>query len=118
MFIFKLFQIINNKIISSDEVQSGFGRCGKYFASMHSGVRPDIMVIAKGIANGFPLSGIVSTRELMNKMPKGSLGGTYTGNAVSCAAGVECANIMAEENILDNVNERFVKIFFVKLFKD
>lgn len=84
---------------------------------MHSGVRPDIMVIAKGIANGFPLSGIVSTRELMNKMPKGSLGGTYTGNAVSCAAGVECANIMTEENILDNVNERFDNFLKIKILK-
>ena len=54
----------------SDEVQSGFGRTGKYFASEYSGVRPDILVIAKGIANGFPLSGVVTRKELTDKMPK------------------------------------------------
>lgn len=57
-------------ICHSDEVQSGFGRTGKYFAVEHSGVRPDILVIAKGIANGFPLSAIVTRKELTDKMPK------------------------------------------------
>lgn len=56
--------------LTSDEVQSGFGRTGKYFASEYSGVRPDILVIAKGIANGFPLSGVVTRKELTDKMPK------------------------------------------------
>lgn len=91
-----------------DEVQSGFGRAGKYFAIEHSGVRPDIMVMAKGIANGFPLSGIVSKKELMDKQGPGSIGGTYAGNAVACAAGVACADVMRDENILTNVDARFV----------
>ncbi|EOR00392.1 hypothetical protein E3P92_03476 [Wallemia ichthyophaga] len=100
----------NNIMLIIDEVQSGFGRTGKYFASEYSGVRPDILVIAKGIANGFPLSGVVTRKELTDKMPKGSLGGTYSGNAISCAAGVECANIMREEKILDNVKARSAEL--------
>jgi len=94
-----------------DEVQSGFGRTGKYFAIEYSGVRPDILVMAKGIANGFPLSGIVSRKELTDKQAPGSVGGTYAGNAVSCAAGVACAEVMQDENILANVNARSTELF-------
>lgn len=103
----------NNMLLILDEVQSGFGRTGKYFAVEHWGVRPDIMVMAKGIANGFPLSGIVSRKELMDKQPPGSMGGTYGGNAVACAAGVACAEVMQEEKILDNVNRQSEKLFNV-----
>lgn len=56
-----------------DEVQCGFGRTGKYFASEYSGVRPDILVMAKGLANGFPLSGIVSRKEIMDKQKPGTM---------------------------------------------
>ncbi|KIJ49489.1 hypothetical protein M422DRAFT_777435 [Sphaerobolus stellatus SS14] len=94
-----------------DEVQSGFGRTGKYFATEYSGVRPDIMIMAKGIANGFPLSGIVSSKALMDTQAPGSVGGTYAGNAVACAAGVACAEVMQEENILANVNARSTELF-------
>ncbi|KAF8514152.1 pyridoxal phosphate-dependent transferase [Gautieria morchelliformis] len=94
-----------------DEVQSGFGRTGKYFAIEHSKVRPDIMVMAKGIANGFPLSGIVSSKALTDTQAPGSVGGTYAGNAVSCAAGVACAEVMQEENILANVQARSSELF-------
>jgi 4-aminobutyrate aminotransferase len=62
--------------------------------------------MAKGIANGFPLSGIVSRKELMDKQPPGSMGGTYAGNAVSCAAGVAVAKAFRDEEILENVNVR------------
>ena len=58
-----------------DEVQSGFGRTGKNFAIEYSGVRPDIMTIAKGLANGFPLSGIISRKELTDKLAAGSMVG-------------------------------------------
>ncbi len=95
-----------------DEVQTGFGRTGKYFAIEHyPTVKPDIMVIAKGIANGFPLSGIVSRKELMDRQAPGSMGGTYAGNAVSCAAGVACAEVMQEDKVLDNVNARSAELF-------
>ncbi|EWC44607.1 hypothetical protein DRE_06596 [Drechslerella stenobrocha 248] len=96
-----------------DEVQSGFGRTGKYFAAEHWRVRPDIMVMAKGIANGLPLSGIVSRKELMDRQTPGSMGGTYAGNAVACAAGVACAQVMREERVLENVEERYVWISLV-----
>jgi 4-aminobutyrate aminotransferase len=89
-----------------DEVQSGFGRTGKYFATSYFDVVPDILVMAKGIANGFPLSGIVSRKELMDKQAPGSMGGTYAGNAVACAAGVACAQVMQSESILENVSAR------------
>ncbi|KAI4189797.1 MAG: hypothetical protein L6R41_001222 [Letrouitia leprolyta] len=96
----------NGILMVADEVQTGFGRTGKMFAVEHWGVRPDIMVIAKGIANGFPLSGIVSRKELMDMQKPGSMGGTYAGNAVSCAAGVAVAQVFQEERILENVAAR------------
>lgn len=96
----------NNILLVVDEVQSGFGRTGKMFAIEHWGVRPDILIMAKGIANGFPLSGIVSRKELMDKQKPGSMGGTYAGNAVSCAAGVAVAKAFKDERILENVNTR------------
>jgi 4-aminobutyrate aminotransferase len=76
------------------------------FACEHWGVRPDILVMAKGIANGFPLSGIASRKELMDMQKPGSMGGTYAGNAVSCAAGVAVLDAFKKESILDNVNVR------------
>ncbi|KAG6914996.1 hypothetical protein DXG01_014010 [Tephrocybe rancida] len=94
-----------------DEVQSGFARTGKYFNIEYSGVRPDIMVIAKGLANGFPLSGVISRRELTDNLKPGSLGGTYAGNAVSCAAAVAVADAFQEENIIANVNARSLELF-------
>ncbi|KAF7793903.1 hypothetical protein EIP86_005025 [Pleurotus ostreatoroseus] len=94
-----------------DEVQSGFGRTGKNFAIEYSGVRPDIMTCAKGLANGFPLSGIVSRRELTDTLKAGSMGGTYAGNAVSCAAAVAVADAFKEERILDSVNARSKELF-------
>lgn len=71
----------NNILLLCDEVQCGYGRTGKMFAVEHWGVRPDILIMAKGIANGFPLSAIASRKELMDKQPPGTMGGTYAGNA-------------------------------------
>lgn len=96
----------NNILLVADEVQSGFGRTGKMFAIEHWGVRPDILIMAKGIANGLPLSGIVSRKELMDTQKPGSMGGTYAGNAIACAAGVAVAKAFKDEKILDNVNAR------------
>lgn len=96
----------NNILLIVDEVQCGFGRTGKMFAIEHYQVRPDIMIMAKGIANGFPLSGIVSRKEIMDLQKPGSMGGTYAGNAVSCAAGVAVAQAFKEEKILKNVEAR------------
>lgn len=96
----------NNILLVADEVQTGFGRTGKMFAIEHWGVRPDILIMAKGIANGLPLSAIVSRKELMDAQKPGSMGGTYAGNAVSCAAGVAVAKAFQEERILENVAAR------------
>ncbi|PMD47079.1 aminotransferase class-III [Hyaloscypha variabilis F] len=96
----------NGILLVADEVQCGYGRTGKMFAIEHWDVRPDILVMAKGIANGFPLSGIVSRKELMDVQKPGSMGGTYGGNAVACAAAVAVAKAFQEEKILENVNTR------------
>ncbi len=89
-------------LLIADEVQSGFGRTGRWFAVDHWNVVPDIMVMAKGLASGFPLSGIAARRELMEKWVPGSHGGTYGGNAVSCAAAVATIQAMREEGMVEN----------------
>lgn len=96
----------NNLLLICDEVQSGFGRTGTMFAVEESGVRPDVLIFAKGIANGFPLSGIASTNELMSRQKPGSMGGTYAGNAVSCAAASAVIQAFKDEHILENVAQR------------
>jgi 4-aminobutyrate aminotransferase len=93
-----------------DEVQSGFGRTGKWFALEHFGVVPDIITAAKGLASGMPLSGVFSRLDLMKKWETGSHGGTYGGNAIACAAGVASIQAMREENMLENANERGLQL--------
>jgi 4-aminobutyrate aminotransferase len=93
-----------------DEVQSGFGRTGKWFAFEHYNVVPDIMTVAKGLASGMPLSGVFSSLDLMKKWPGGSHGGTYGGNAVACAAAVGTIQAMREENMLENAQQRGVQL--------
>ena len=89
-----------------DEIQSGFGRTGEWFAFNHYDVEPDIMTVAKGIASGLPLSGVFSSLDLMKKWPGGSHGGTYGGNAIACAAAVATIQAMREENMLENAQQR------------
>ncbi len=93
-----------------DEVQSGFGRTGKWFAQEHFGVVPDIMTVAKGIASGLPLSGVFSRLDLMKKWQIGSHGGTYGGNPVACAAGVATICAMREEDMPGNASIRGVQL--------
>jgi len=93
----------NQILLICDEVQSGYGRTGKMFAVEHyPKVEPDILVFAKGIANGYVLSGILARRELMSKQPPGSMGGTYAGNAVSCAAALAVLEVFEEEQVLSS----------------
>jgi len=89
-----------------DEVQSGFGRTGEWFALEHFGVVPDIMTVAKGIASGLPLSGVFSRLDLMKKWDVGSHGGTFGGNAVACAAGVATIRAIRDEQMLSNAKQR------------
>jgi 4-aminobutyrate aminotransferase len=85
-----------------DEVQSGFGRTGRFFALEHSGVVPDVLVMAKGLASGLPLSGIATRRELMQRWLPGSHGGTYGGNVVACAAAEATVRVLQEEGLVEN----------------
>jgi len=89
-----------------DEVQSGFGRTGKWLALEHFDVVPDIITAAKGIASGLPLSGVFSRLDLMKKWDVGSHGGTYGGNALACSAGVATIRAMRDEKMLENATER------------
>lgn len=82
-----------------DEVQSGFGRCGKMFAIEHYGVEPDIMVMAKGIADGFPLSATVARPEIADCLKPGEHLSTFGGNPISCAAAIANIEVMQEEDL-------------------
>ena len=94
----------------ADEVQSGFGRTGRMFAIEHSGVQPDVIIMAKGIASGFPLSAIGASAELMDRWPKGSHGGTYGGNPIGCAAALATIDVLTEPGFLDAVQARGVQL--------
>jgi 4-aminobutyrate aminotransferase len=89
-----------------DEIQTGFGRTARWFAAEHFDVVPDIVAIAKGLASGMPISGVIARMELMNKWTPGSHGGTFGGNAVSAAAGVATIRAIREEKMLQNAEER------------
>jgi 4-aminobutyrate aminotransferase len=88
-------------LLVADEVQSGFGRTGKFFAVEHFDLVPDIMTMAKGLASGFPLSGIAAPRALMDKWLPGTHGGTYGGNAVACAAAEATVRVL-QKGLVDN----------------
>ncbi|WP_159619910.1 aspartate aminotransferase family protein [Ruania rhizosphaerae] len=93
-------------LLVMDEIQTGFGRTGKYFGHQHFDVVPDVITMAKGLASGFPISGIAASRELMAKAWPGSQGGTYGGNAVACAAAVATLEVIENENLVGNAAER------------
>ena len=90
----------------ADEVQSGFGRTGTMFAVDQYGVEPDVICMAKGIASGFPFAALGTRRELDDKWPTGSHGGTYGGNPLGCAAALATIEVMSEPGFLDNVRAR------------
>ena len=93
-------------LLIMDEIQTGFGRTGRFFGHEHFDVRPDVITIAKGLASGFPLSGMAASKELMEKAWPGSQGGTYGGNAVACAAAKATLDVIAEEHLVENAAER------------
>ncbi len=82
-----------------DEIQSGFGRTGRFFAIEHSGVQPDLITVAKSLAAGFPLSGVVGRAEVMDAPAPGGLGGTYGGNPIACAAALAVLDVMRDERL-------------------
>ncbi len=91
-------------LLIADEVQTGYGRTGRMFATEWTGARPDILVMAKGIASGMPLSGIMARRSLMDKFTPGTHGGTYGGNAVSCAAALATLDVIEDEGLVANAH--------------
>jgi len=96
----------NDILFIADEIQSGFGRTGKWFAHEYFDITPDIMTIAKGLGSGMPISGVISRLDLMKKWIPGSHGGTYGGNAVAAAAAVATVKVIKEEKLLDNTLAR------------
>ncbi|WP_339884998.1 aspartate aminotransferase family protein [Polaribacter vadi] len=101
----------NNTLFIADEVQSGYGRSGKFFAFQHYKVTPDIISIAKGMGNGFPIGGILIHPNIKAKF--GMLGTTFGGNHLACAAGLAVLNVIEDEFLIDNVkviSEYFIKI--------
>lgn len=88
-----------------DEVQTGFGRTGEWFAVNHWKVVPDILVVAKGIASGFPMAGIIARAEHMKKWPPGKHGSTYGGNPVACAAALASISVIEKENLRENARK-------------
>lgn len=93
-------------LLIADEIQTGMGRTGRMFAVQHQGVEPDILVFAKGIASGLPLSGIIARRDLIDTWAPGTHGGTYGGNVIACAAALATLDVMEEERLSQNAAER------------
>jgi 4-aminobutyrate aminotransferase/(S)-3-amino-2-methylpropionate transaminase len=91
-------------VLIADEIQTGFGRTGKMFSFEHSGVEPDLITMAKGIAGGFPLSAVVGKSAIMDAPLPGGLGGTYGGSPVACAAALAVLDILEEENLVERAN--------------
>jgi 4-aminobutyrate aminotransferase len=93
-------------VLVVDEVQTGWGRTGRFWGGEHFDLRPDVLVTAKGLASGFPLSGIVASSELMAKAWPGSQGGTYGANAVACAAALATLDVITDERLVENAAEQ------------
>ncbi|SLN20483.1 5-aminovalerate aminotransferase DavT [Roseovarius gaetbuli] len=87
-------------MLIADEIQAGFGRTGTWFAVEHSGVVPDLITVAKSMAGGYPLAGVIGRAEVMDAMIPGGLGGTYGGNPVACAAALAAIEAIEEEGLL------------------
>lgn len=100
-------------VLILDEIQCGYGRSGKFFAHQHHGIKADIISLAKGMGNGFPIGGILISTEF--KPSYGLLGTTFGGNHLACAAALAVLEVFKNENILDNVNRQ--SSYFLKKFK-
>ncbi len=104
----------NEVIFILDEIQSGFGRSGKFFAFQHHNIHPDIITIAKGMGNGFPIGGVLISDKIEAKF--GMLGTTFGGNHLACAAAISVLDVMEKEKLMNNVNE--VSAYFLKRIKE
>jgi len=88
-------------VLVVDEVQTGYGRTGKMWAIEHSGIEPDLMTVAKSIAAGLPLSGVIGRAEIMDAPPDSAIGGTYVGNPVAQAAALAVLDVFAEDDLVE-----------------
>lgn len=93
----------NNTVLILDEIQSGYGRSGKFFAHQYSGIRPDIITVAKGIGNGFPMGGVLISPKF--KPVYGQLGTTFGGNHLACAAAIAVLDVIKEEKLIENAEK-------------
>ena len=108
------FATKNGIVFIADEVQSGFARTGKLFAVEHEGMAPDMIITAKGIAGGLPLSAVTARAEIMDSSHVGGLGGTYGGNPIACAAALAAIETIKEEKLVDRA-AHIGKILFESL---
>jgi len=104
-------------LLITDEIQSGIGRTGKFFAIENWDIEPDLICLAKSLAAGLPLSAVIAKKEIIDSLPGGCIGGTYVGNPVACRAALEVIKIVEEEHLLDRalkigekLKERFLKM--------
>ncbi|ACF01080.1 4-aminobutyrate aminotransferase [Rhodopseudomonas palustris TIE-1] len=95
----------NGIVLIADEVQTGFGRTGKMFAMEHYDVQADIVCVAKSLAGGLPLSGVIGRAAIMDAAEPGGLGGTYAGNPLACAAALAVLDVFEEENLIARANQ-------------
>jgi acetylornithine aminotransferase len=102
-----------NVVLILDEVQSGYGRSGKFFAFQHHNIKPDIICLAKGMGNGFPIGGIMISPKF--KASYGLLGTTFGGSHLACAAGIAVLEVMEKEKLMDNVNDIYA--YFLEAIK-
>lgn len=94
-------------VLVLDEIQSGFARTGKRFAFEHLGIEPDLLLLAKSIAGGIPLGAVMGKAHLMNHLAKGSLGGTFSGNPIGCAAALATVEILSDADNLAKMNQQY-----------
>jgi acetylornithine/succinyldiaminopimelate/putrescine aminotransferase len=92
----------NGVLLIMDEVQSGMGRTGKFFAHEWAGVKPDVITLAKGLGNGVPIGALLATDEVASAFVPGTHGCTFGGNFLSCAAGLASIEVLFEENLMSN----------------
>ncbi len=106
-FLSRLREVCNQHgiVLISDEIQTGFGRTGKMFATQYEGVEPDIMTLAKGIAGGYPLAAVVGKKEIMDAPDPGGLGGTYAASPPACAAALAVLDIIEREDLCARAND-------------
>lgn len=92
-------------MLISDEIQTGFARTGKIFATEHSDIEPDLITVAKAMAGGFPISGVIGKADVMDAAAPGGLGGTYGGSPLGCVAGLKVLDIIEEDGLCERANQ-------------